>query len=301
MAPLQERTGFAVLMLVLCTLFWGSNVVVGRAVHAELPPIGLAFWRNVAAVLALLPFTARELWIQRAALRAGLGVILSAGVVGTALFNALIYLALQSTGAISAGLVMSLTPVAVPVMAFVLLRDRLTPLQGLGIAVSLGGVAAILTRGDLSALPALSFNPGDLLMVGAMLCWSFYSVVIKRKPAALGPFTFLTAVLASAVPTLLPFYAWETLSGAPMPLSLSAVAASLYLGLFPTALALLLFNHAVQIMGPNRTGPYNHLVPVFAAVLAILFLGERLAPFHIAGAIFIAAGLYLATRRSVAR
>lgn len=298
MSSPQERTGVAVLMLVVCTLFWGSNVVVGRAVHAELPPVGLAFWRNAVALLALLPFTTRELWVQRKAIRRGMGVILAAGLVGTALFNFMAYLALHSTTAISAGLMMSLTPVAVPVMAFILLRDRLTLRQGLGIGISLAGVAAIVTRGDLSALAALAFNQGDLLMIGAMLCWSFYSVLVKRKPAELGPFVFLTAVLAAAVPALLPFYIWESLSGAPMPATPAAIAAGLYLGLFPTAVALLLFNHAVGIIGPNRAGPYTHLVPVFGALLAILFLGERLAPFHFAGAAFIAGGLFLATRRA---
>lgn len=284
-------------MLVACALVWGSNVVVGRAVHAELPPVGLAFWRNAVAFLALLPFTWRGLASQRAALWRGRRVILAAGIVGTALFNYLIYRALHSTTAISAGLMMSLTPVAVPALAFVLLRDRLTLRQGIGIAVSLAGVAAIIARGDLSHLTAGSFNAGDLMMIAAMLCWSFYSVVIKRKPADLGPFVFLAAVLACAVPVLLPFYVWESLSGAPMPATPTAFAAGLYLGLVPTMLALLLFNYAVQIIGPIRTGPYAHLVPVFAALLAILFLGERLAAFHFIGAAFIAAGLYLATRR----
>jgi drug/metabolite transporter (DMT)-like permease len=293
-----ERTGLAVLFLVACALVWGSNVVVGRAVHAGLPPVGLAFWRNAVALLALLPFTWRELAAQWPMAWRGRGVILAAGVVGTALFNYLTYRALHSTTAISAGLMMSLTPVAVPAMALVLLRDRLTWRQGAGIAVSLAGVAAIVTRGDLSHLAALSFNAGDLTMIGAMLCWSFYSVVIKRKQPALGPYVFLTAVLACAVPVLLPFYLWESLSGAPMPATPTAVAASLYLGLVPTAVALLLFNHAVQIIGPIRAGPYAHLVPVFAALLAILFLGERLAAFHFVGAAFIAIGLYLATQRA---
>lgn len=284
-------------MLVACALVWGSNVVVGRAVHAELPPVGLAFWRNAVAFLALLPFTWRGLAAQRAALWRSRRVILAAGIVGTALFNYLIYRALHSTTAISAGLMMSLTPVAVPALAFVLLRDRLTLRQGFGIAVSLAGVTAIVTRGDLSHLTAGSFNTGDMMMIAAMLCWSFYSVVVKRKSADLGPFVFLAAVLACAVPVLLPFYVWESLSGAPMPATPTAFAAGLYLGLVPTMLALLLFNYAVQIIGPIRTGPYAHLVPVFAALLAILFLGERLAAFHFIGAAFIAAGLYLATRR----
>ncbi len=141
----------------------------------------------------------------------------------------------------------------------------------------------------------LTVQPGDLLMLLAMLAWSYYSVIVRRKPAALSPFAFLAAILACAVPVLLPFYLAETLLRAPMPFSLPAVAATGYVGLFPTALALLLYNRAIQAIGPNRAGAFNHLIPVFAALLAILFLGERFAVYHAAGAALIVAGLSLAT------
>lgn len=297
----DEKTGLAVLMLLACGLFWGSNVVVGRAVHEDLPPIGLAFWRNVAAFAVMLPFTARGLIEQWPAIRANMGVFLAAGVIGTALFNAVLYWAVQGTTAVNASLMMSLCPVTVPIFALLILRVGLTWRQAAGIAASLGGVVAIVTRGDVMALADFSFNQGDLLMIGAMACWSFYTVIVKLRPPSIDPFTFLSALLLVAVVTLIPFYAWESATARAYPATWEAAAAATYLGLFPTALALLFFNKAVEIMGPNRTGPYNHLVPVFATILAVIFLDESLALFHLAGAAFIAVGLYLATAPGPAR
>ena len=223
------------------------------------------------------------------------GLIFVTGAVGTALFNVLMYVALDTTTAISAALLVALSPVLIPVLAYYILGERLTGRLALGIAVSLLGVLAIVTRGDPAVLADMSFRTGDLIMFATMLCWSLYSVLVKRKPPDLGPYTFLAAILIFTVPTLLPFYIWESLTIEAMPMTAEAVAAAVYIGAFPTALALLLYNRAVLILGANRAGPYNNLVPVFATVLAILFLGERLAVFHIVGAALIAGGLYLAT------
>ena len=290
-----DHARLAYLMLIACTVLWGSNITVGRAVHADIPPVALAFWRNAVALLALLPFTWRELRAQWPLVRAHLGLFAGAGVIGTALFNATLYQAVHTTTVINAALVMSLTPVTVPAIAFVLLRDRLSGRQAAGIAVSLAGVVAVISRAEWSVIASLAVRPGDLLMLLAMLAWSLYSVLVKRKPAALGPFAFLTAILACAVPVLLPFYVAESILAGPMPLTPLTVAAAGYVGLFPTALALLLYNRAVQAIGPNRAGPFNHLTPVFAALLAILFLGERFAFYHAIGGVLIVAGLYLAS------
>ena len=288
------RTGLAAALLVLCMAIWGSNVVVGRAVHGEVPPVGLAFWRNLVALLVVLPF-ARGFTSQWPELRRHGGLLLAAGVIGAGLFNAVVYAALGSTTAINAALMMSLVPVVVPLLAYFLIDERLTLLQGAGIAVSLVGVVVIVTRGDWEILRSLSIVPGDLWMFLGMLCWSLYSVIVKRKSHALDGNVFLTGVLAIAVATLLPFYLWESASGRPVPLSGHAILAAAYVGIFPTALALLAFNRIVFVLGANRTALYNHLVPVFATLLAIAFLGERLATHHVIGASLIAAGLYLTT------
>jgi len=290
-----DRTRLAYLMLIACTVLWSSNITVGRAVHAEIPPVALAFWRNTVALLALLPFTWRELRAQWPLVKANLGLFAGAGIVGTAFFNATLYQAVHTTTAINGALAMSLTPAVVPALAYPMLRERLTARQAAGIAVSFAGVVVVIARGSWSNLASLTMAPGDLLMLLAMLAWSYYSVIVRRKPAALSPFAFLAAILACAVPVLLPFYLAETLLRAPMPFNLPAMAATGYVGVFPTALALLLYNRAVQAIGPNRAGAFNHLIPVFAALLAVLFLGERFAVYHAAGAALIVMGLSLAT------
>ena len=284
----------AYLMLIACTMLWGSNITVGRAVHADIPPVALAFWRNAVALLALLPFTWRELRAQWPLIKAHVGLFATAGAIGTALFNATLYQAVHTTTVINAALALSLTPVAVPVIAFLMLGDRLSGRQAAGIAVSLAGVAVVVARGDWSVIRTLTVQPGDLLMLLAMLAWSLYSVMVKRWPSKLGPFAFLAAILACAVPVLLPFYIAETILAGPMPLTPVTVLAAGYVGLFPTALALLLYNRAVLAIGPNRAGVFNHLTPVFAAVLAILFLGARFAVYHLLAGVLIVVGLYLA-------
>lgn len=296
-----EKTGLAIVLLLACALSWGSNVVVGRAVHEELPPIGLAFWRNAAAFAMVLPFTAKGLITQWHTIRECWVVMFAAGVIGTAVFNAMTYWALQDTTAVNGSIMMSLTPVVIPVFAVMILRIGLTGRQAAGIAVSFVGVVAILTGGDLSVLTEFAFRRGDLWMLGGMVCWALYSVVVKLRPAELDPYVFLSVLLAVAMVVLLPFYVWESGSGFTYPATWQAAGIAIYLGLFPTALALLFFNMAVDIVGPNRAGLCNHLVPVFATILAVLFLGEHLALFHLVGVAFIAAGLYLATAQGSAR
>lgn len=295
MSVTSERTGVAVLMLVLCTIFWGSNMVVGRAVHEDIPPVGLSFWRNVVALLVMVPFTARGVIAHWPVIRRHAGLMFAAGAIGTGLFNVLMYAALETTTAINAALLVALCPVMIPVMAYFILGERLSGRLALGIAVSLVGVAMIITQGELAALRSLSFRPGDLLMVVTMLCWSLYSVLVKKKPPALDPFIFLTAILIFTVPMLLPFYIWESMAGQVMPVTWEAAAASVYTGVFPTALALLFYNRGVMVLGANRVGPYNNLVPVFGTMMAILFLGEPLEIHHIVGAVVIAVALYIAT------
>ena len=294
-APPAGSAGLAYLLLVLCTVFWGGNMVVGRAAVVEVPPLGLAFWRNLIALAVMLPFTWRDLLTLWPMLRRNAPVLLGLGVLGTAVFNSVMYMGLHTTTAINGALFMSLTPVAVPIFSLMLIGERLTRWQAAGILVSLFGVGIILARGDWQVIAAFEFRAGDWLVIAAMLCWAYYSVHAKQRPPEMSPNAFLTAILAVATVVLIPFYVWETASGKPMPVTMGSILAAGYVGIFPTAVALIMFNRAVAIIGPNRTGPFNHLVPVVATILAVIFLGERLQSYHLAGVVAIVFGVYLAS------
>ena len=274
---------------------WGSNVVVGRALHEDIPPIGFSFWRNAVALLALAPFTARKLVAVRGSLRQHVGVVLVTGLIGTALFNVLFYWGLHTSTAISAGILIALSPVIIPVLALPVLRERMRGRELLGILVSLLGVVLMVTRGNPLAVGQIQMREGEILVLVAAVCWATYSVVVKLRPPNIDPLTFLTAILIVAVIALAPFYLWERAEVQPNPSTVVSVAAVVYVGVFPTAVALSMFNLAVDRIGPIRAGLYTHLVPVFSTGLAILFLGEKLEWFQIAGALPIAVGLYLTT------
>jgi drug/metabolite transporter (DMT)-like permease len=275
---------------VLCGFLWGTNVVVGRGLHDEVAPFTFALLRNAVALLVLLPLAAGDLRKNWGLLRQHAGVVFIAGVFGTALFNALVYNALHTTTAINAALTVSLCPAVIPVISFFVLKERLTLLQALGVAVSFLGVAVIVTRGDPRLLASLSFVPGDLLMLGAMFCWSVYTVVVRRKDPRLSPYAFLVAINAVAVLALAPFFAWEA-ARVGMSMAPFAWLGVIYIGVFPTALAIMLFNRAVGIVGANTASAFQHIVPLFGTLLAILFLGERLSVFHWIGGALIAFGL----------
>jgi len=290
----------AYVLLCLCALIWGSNITIGRAVHADIPPIALSFWRNFFGLVGLLSFTVPGLIRQWPLIKKHWKMFAVSGVVGFSLFNAIAYTAVHTTTAINAALVMSMTPVIVPVMAYFMVNEAFSRRQAFGVLISFLGVAVILCRGNLDVLMNLRFASGDLIMLGAAICWSLYTVLVKRRPEGIDAFVFITASLCFAVPAILPFYIWETATIQAVPWSGLTIMTLVYIGLFPTMVALLLFNRSVDVIGPNRAGHFQHLVPVAAALLAIIFLGERLEQYHWVGIFIIGSGIWFAqsTRKS---
>jgi drug/metabolite transporter (DMT)-like permease len=121
----------------------------------------------------------------------------------------------------------------------------------------------------------------------------------RAAPAAPGltAIGFLEAMLLLGLPFLLPFYLWELFTRGGFSVSIQAVAALAYYGTLPSIVAYLFWNRGVAQIGPNKAGLFVHLMPVFGALLSIVFLGERLYAYHIAGAVLIFGGIWLTTRR----
>lgn len=284
------------LLLTLATLLWAGNFVLGRAVSAEVPPVGLAFWRWFGGALIIAPFAIPRLRRDWPAIRASWRSVLALGFLGIAVFNTLIYAGLGRTTAINALLLQSIQPVVIIVFSFLIFRDTVSPRQILAVAVSLVGVVVIIARGSLAALAALSFNGGDLLVMVAIVSYAAYTALLRKRPAV-HPLSFLLAIFTVGFTLLLPLYVWEGLSGRPMqptPVTFGAVA---YVAIFPAIVAYLCFNRGVELLGANRAGHFFHLQPAFGVVLATLLLGERFQLYHAAGIALIVVGILLATVR----
>ncbi|MGD8235501.1 MAG: DMT family transporter [Chromatiales bacterium] len=286
------------LLLVLTTLFWGGNFNVGRAVAGEVPPLGLSFWRWMVAWMIIFPIAYGPMWRKRQLLVEHWFLLLLLAVTGVTLFNSLVYLGLQTTTAINASLMQSINPVLIILLSILLLGHRPQVMQWLGVIVSMSGAIVILARGDVAVLSELKFASGDLLVLLAVFLWGLYTVLLKKLPVELRGLPVLGYTVTLGTVLILPFYLLETWGGRPVPLSPASIASILYVAIFPSVLAYLFWNHATVRLGPERTGQFSHLIPVFGVLIATLVLGESLQTYHFAGILLVGAGLLLANFRS---
>ena len=284
------------LLLAFSPLCWAGNMVVGRAVRGEVPPFAINWWRWTLASAILLLFVRADLWRQRALVLRHWKLVLLLATSGIAAFHSSVYIGLRDTTAINAALIIALGPVLIVPMAWALLGERMTAPQFLGVLLSFAGVAVIVTRADPAALLALDVNRGDLWLLAASALWGLYSVAVKLKPAEMAPLVLLVATLLLGVALVTPFYLWELWQGRRIAVAPGSLAAIGYVALFAGVLAYIAWNRGVELVGPSRAGLFLHLVPVYGAVLAGLFLGERLEAFHLAGVACILVGILLTDR-----
>jgi drug/metabolite transporter (DMT)-like permease len=131
---------------------------------------------------------------------------------------------------------------------------------------------------------------------GALCVFGLYSALMPRRPVT-HPLSLIVFTMGCGALMMLPFSAWEFVSGVRLTLDRLTVATLIYVVIFPSALAYLCFNRGIALIGPNRAAPFFHLVPVFGSAMAILFLGEKPELFHLAGYTLVIAGVFIAARR----
>jgi drug/metabolite transporter (DMT)-like permease len=283
------------LLLWLPPAFWAGNLVLGRGFADTIPPVTLAVGRWLVALLILLPFVLQGLWRQRGLLWRQRWLILACGAFGIAGYNALAYVALQTVPAVNVAFLNSTLPLMIPVAAFLLGRERVSRQTLAGIVISFIGICWIVSRGNMGTLFALQFEQADLLVLLAILNYAVYSVLLRRRDPALDPLVFLAATMTTGLVVLLPFWLWELQAGAVIPLDAASVAAVLYIGVFASLLAFILWNRCVALLGATVTGVSFHLVAVFTALLAFALLGEPVQGFHALGILLILSGFAIAT------
>ncbi|MDR9425363.1 MAG: DMT family transporter [Marinobacter sp.] len=296
--PMASRMpGLAYIGLVLTPLFWAGNAVVARGTVENIPPLSMSFWRWVIALVIVLPFGLPGIWRHRNIIRQRLGSMLALATFSVAAFNSLLYYAAVTTTATNIALINATIPIFVALLAWLLLGDKTRPLQVLGIVLAILGIVTVVARGELSVLTSLQAQPGDLLMVLAVFSWGLFSVLLRRQAVPLPPLPFLTIQILLGTLVILPFYLADFFffSGG-FEVSQKTALPMLYFAIFPGILAYAFWNHGVYTIGPGRAAIFMYLTPVFASILAGIFLDESLGMPHVIGGLLILAGLVLATR-----
>jgi len=247
----------------------------------------------------LLPFSGFKAWQYRRIVRRHLPLIFLLSATGVAGFNSLIYTALHSTTAINAALMISTVPLLVPAISYVFFKTQLTGWQALGTAVSMVGALVVIAHGNPAHILALDFSAGDLLVLTAAFFWSLYTAFYHRRPREIPPVDFLVIISLLGVLMLLPFYLHELVTIGGFALNKTNVTAIFYVALFASVIAFIAWNHGVVQIGANKAGLFIHFMPVFSAILAIIFLHEKLYMYHFVGVAFVSLGIILSSRSKV--
>jgi len=221
-------------------------------------------------------------------------VLVPLGILGVGNFNTMVYVGLGQTTATNAALLNSACPAFILMLGPLLGARRPGPRQAAGIALSLLGVLAIVARGDPATLLGLGFNQGDAWVLAAVVSWACYTVLLARRPARLHPLALLTGLVAIGLAWIAPWYAAEAWRGARVTWDGVTVATLGYVGVLASVVAYAAWNQGVAELGADRSAAFLHLLPVFAALLAALLLGEAFRPFHAAGIALVLLGVRVA-------
>ena len=222
--------------------------------------------------------------------------LLVLGGLGMWVCGAFVYIGGQSTGSANIALIYAVTPVAIAAVGALLLGERMSPLQMVGVALALAGVLFVIAKGDLRNLLAVRLVIGDAWIVAAALAWTAYSLLLRLWPSRLGTAERLVAIAGGGVLVLLPFTALEWLLVPPPPFSLQAVGLVVAAAVLPGMLAYLAYSFMLRELGAGKTALVLYLGPVYAAFTAWLLLGETPQAYHAIGAALILPSIWLATR-----
>jgi len=295
---LFSKNNSAYIFLILATLFWSGNFIVGKAASFfEIPPFSLNFYRWTFAWLILAPFTLKEIIQKKEHILENIKLILVLGITSITIFNSIVYYSLNFTQVISGVLMISTIPVMIIFFSWVFKIEKTNTYQILGVIFSILGVTIIVTKADMDILINLNFNKGDLWMVVAMFSWAIYSALLRKKKFDLSQASLLEVIISAGLILLLPAYLIEKALGYELNVNLPFILTLSYVVLFPGLASFICWIKGIAIIGPNRAGIFLHLMPIFSTVLAILIFEEQFMNYHLFGAIFIIGGIFLSSRK----
>jgi drug/metabolite transporter (DMT)-like permease len=289
--------GNAYLLLTLTTLMWGGNAVASRLAVGHISPMALTSLRWIGVCLIVPVLMRRDLIAHWPTIRGSWRMIAAMGMLGFTVFNALMYLAAHTTSAINMGIIQGSIPVFVLAGAYLFYGTRIGLMQYLGVAVTIAGVLLTAARGDLAILSSLAFAQGDLFMIIACAFYAGYTVALRNRPNVPG-LVFFSMLALAACTFSAGLLVWEIAAGKVQWPDARGMLVTLYVAIFPSILSQLFFMRGVDLIGPGRAGLFVNLVPIWAAILAVLILNEPFALYHGAALILVLGGIWLAERKA---
>ncbi|MGA3078963.1 MAG: DMT family transporter [Bryobacteraceae bacterium] len=294
--------GTAVLyaLILLMVAFWSGNYIAGKIALRELSPLFLAGLRIGLAGVTMVPLYAWERAARRpkrppqAESLPHVVQLLILGLLGVTLNQFFFIVGLSRTSVAHAAILIGLTPIQVLIIAGVRGQERITARKAVGMAIALAGVALLKAFEPAAGTGATWLGDFFILLTG--LCFALFTVFGKEVTGEYSTITMNTYAYVGGAMALLPLTVWEATHQPLAHVSAGAWLAAIYMALFPSVIAYLIYYHALAHMAASRVSAFSYLQPVFASIMGVVILGETLGAPVIAGGAVILAGVYLAER-----
>ena len=282
-----------IILLCLAMLGWAGNTVAGRMSTGEISPMVVVFLRWFIISIFLILFLNKKLILSFKLISGKLVWLCLMGSLGLTGFNALFYIAAQNTTAINLGIIQGIMPAIILVGSVVMFREAVNFTKVAGLIIAFFGVLVVVSQGDYERVILLSFNYGDLVMLCACFFYSGFTLGLKNKPV-IDPIVLMTYFSLSALIFSIPLLIIEYYLGLiQVPATSTAWLTILYIAFVPSFLAQIFFIRGVELVGASKAGLFINFLPIFAAILGVLLLGERLFVYHLISLFIVLLGVYL--------
>lgn len=299
MYDLSSSRLLAIVGLVLTSSFWAGNIFVSKVLIGVVPPFTLNLFRWIVALIILMPFALLALRQALPTFKQAWFKLSIYGFLSVTVYNAFLYNAAYTTEGINIAVISTITPLLTFIIAWVFFGDKPNRRQTVGFVFGISGVLLLISKGKLSALLQLAFSNGDIWMLSACLSWAIYTAYLVKKPQGIPPIAFLVVIILWGILLALPFAAWEVFEGkVDIQFNQTVVFSLIYVGIFPSVCSYLFFNHGVSVLGSQTASLCAYLIPVFTAIIGILFLQEAIHWFHIVSQLLVFVGFYLALMKT---
>ena len=280
-----------VIFVNLATMCWATNAVLGRWLRDDIGPLTLTTLR-FAVASAFFGVLLRSRPSQERRYGKDKWWIVAMGLAGVAGFSPLLYLGLRYSTAVNSSLLQGFSPLITALIAGLIIHEPVTRRQLVGAILGIIGVTGLLSRGSLTFLLQLDFNPGDLILLAAAVVWAFYAVFGRRVMRNRSPVAATALSNFIGLPLIAAAAALE-LQHIPLNLRIQNIAAIVHICVVPTIIGYWSWNRGVTTLGAGGAMVFYNTLPLYGAILGAALLGEPLGVIHfIFGGLILGGGLW---------
>jgi len=284
--------------LLLTAIFWGGTFVAGRLVTQNVGPFSIAFLRFAMASILLMLLTWRIEGKLPKLKKPQIVPIVLLGMTGIFMYNVMFFKALKIIEAGRASLIIATCPIFIIICSAIFLKEKINPVKGLGIAISVCGAAIVISKGNINRIIEGSLGLGEFYIFCCVLSWVAYSLIGKAVMNNLSPLASVSySAVVGAVALFIPAFFEGLLQNIPSQSAVDWLCIS-YLGVFGTIVGFVWYYQGVERIGPTKAGLFINFVPISAILCAFFILAEPITISLAVGTVLVISGVYLTNRTS---